>query len=149
MSELFSAFGVDWRLLIAQAVNFGIVLAALWYFLYRPVLAMLEKRKELVAKGAEDAVRAGEMLAGADEEVSKRVSAADVQAEEIVSAARETGNAEKARLMKDAEARAAAVAKDAEERAREVAARAKRESEREIAQLATLAAEKILQQNYD
>ena len=46
MQELFSAFGVNWKLLIAQAVNFGIVLVALRYFLYTPVLEMLEKRRQ-------------------------------------------------------------------------------------------------------
>ncbi len=149
MQQLFSAFGIDWHLLIAQAVNFGIVLIALWYFLYKPVLAMLEKRRDLVAKGVEDAARAGELLAGADGEASRRVSAAEGEAEKIVSSAREEAIAEKTRLLKEAETRAAAVAKDAEARAGEVAARAKRESEREVARLATLAAEKILKQQYD
>ena len=148
MQQLFSAFGIDWHLLIAQAVNFGIVLIALWYFLYKPVLAMLEKRREVVAKGVEDATRAQELLAGAGAESAKRVAAADEEAEHIVSAAREAGNAEKARLLKEAEARAVAVTKDAEERAKEVAARAERESEKEVARLAVLAAEKLLKKHY-
>ena len=126
MQQLFSAFGIEWELLIAQAVNFGIVLVALWYFLYKPVLAQLEKRREVVAKGVEDAERAGELLAGADGEASKRVSAAEGEAEQMV-----------------------AVTKDAEARASEVAVRARKESEREVARLAVLAAEKILKKHYD
>lgn len=144
MDQLLSAFGIDWRLLLAQGVNFGIVLVALWHFLYRPVLAQLAKRKELVAKGVEDARRAGEMLAGADSEASKRVMVAETEAGNIVAAARETATAEKVRLLKGAEERAAAVARDAEARAAEAMAKAKRESEREVARLAVLAAEKIL-----
>ncbi|MFA6414638.1 MAG: ATP synthase F0 subunit B [Candidatus Paceibacterota bacterium] len=149
MSQLFSAFGINWQLLIAQAVNFAIVLVALWYFLYKPVLAQLAKRQETIAKGVEDAARAGALLAGADAEAAQRVAASDAEAEGIVSAAREAGNAEKARLLKEAETRAAAVAKDAESRAKEVAAKSKRESEREVARLAILAAEKLLKKNYD
>ncbi len=144
MQELFSAFGIDWRLLAAQAVNFGIVLVALWYFLYKPVLATLEKRRELVAKGVEDARRAAHMLENADGEALSRVAAAGKEAEQIVAAARESAGAEKARLLKEAEARAVAIKDDADARASEAAARALRESEREIARLATLAAEKIL-----
>jgi len=149
MQELFSAFGVTWSLLIAQAVNFGIVLVALWYFLYKPVLAMLEKRREEVAQGVLDAAKAKSLLAGADGEAEKRVKAADKKADDIVTAAREAGNAEKARLLKEAEARAVAVTKDADARAAEVAARSARESEREVARLAILAAEKILAKHYD
>ena len=144
MSQLLSAFGIDWRLLIAQAVNFAIVLIALWYFLYKPVLAMLNKRREIVAKGVEDAKRAEEKLSNADGEAAKRVQAAEESAEHIVSAARESAQDEKARSVKEAEARAAAIAKDAEARANEIAAKAKRESEREVARLAILAAEKIM-----
>lgn len=149
MSQLLAAFGIDWSLLLAQAVNFGIVLVALWYFLYKPVMTMLAKRQEVVAKGVEDAARAGDLLAGADTEVLKRMAAADEEANNIVSAAREAGKAEKARMLKEAEVRAVTVTKDAEARAAEVAARARRESERDVARLAILAAEKILKKNYD
>jgi F-type H+-transporting ATPase subunit b len=149
MQQLLDAFGIQWSLLLAQAVNFAIVLVALWYFLYKPVLAMLEKRREIVAKGVEDAQKARQMLAGADSEVSKRVNAAEGEAEAIVAAARESASAEKVRLLKEAETRAALVAKDAEDRAEETAARQRRESESEIARLAVLAAEKILQKHHD
>jgi F-type H+-transporting ATPase subunit b len=144
MQELFEAFGVDWKLLLAQAVNFGIVLVALRYFLYKPVLSMLAKRQEVVAKGVEDAKSAGEKLATADSEAQKKVSSAEESAQEIVSRARESASEEKARLLKEAEERALAIAADADARAKEVAARAERESEKEIARLAILAAEKVL-----
>ncbi len=149
MQQLFAAFGVNVSLIIAQAVNFAIVLIALWYFLYKPVLAMLTKRQEIVAKGVQDATLASEKLAHADGEAQKRVSAADTEANAIVSAARESAATEKARLLKEAEARANAVTKDAEERATEAAAKAKRESEKDIARVAILAAEKILKEKYD
>ncbi len=149
MQQLFSAFGIDWRLLIAQAVNFGVVLVALWYFLYRPVLRTLEKRQQVIAQGVADAAQARETLAGVDQEANTRVKDADVKAESIVSAARAAAGIEKAKLLKEAEDRAAAVNKDAELRAAETAARARRESEQDIARLAILAAEKVIRQTHD
>lgn len=149
MQELFSAFGIDWRLLIAQAINFAIVLVVLRVFLYKPVLAMLAKRQEIAAKSVEDAARATEMLASADGEASRRVIAAEKEAESIVSSAREAGTEEKARLLREAEARAVALSTDAETRAQEVALRLARESEKDITRLALLAAEKVLKKQYD
>ncbi len=146
MQQLFSAFGVSWNLLIAQAVNFTIVLVALWYFLYKPVGAMLAKRQELIAKGVRDAEQAAATFARADSEAADRVKAADTEAEQIMTAARDSAGAEKARLLKEADERAAAIARDAETRAAETHARAQRESERDIARLAVLAAEKVLQE---
>ncbi|HEY4522908.1 MAG TPA: ATP synthase F0 subunit B [Candidatus Paceibacterota bacterium] len=146
MNELFAAFGIDWKLLLAQGVNFGIVLVALWYFLYRPVMTTLEKRREVVAKGVKDAKLAWEMLAGADADASARVATADTEAGEIVSRARQAAAAEKDATIEEARARAETLERDARARAEEGAARALRESEREIARLAMLAAEKVLAQ---
>lgn len=147
MQELFSAFGVTWSLLIAQAVNFGIVLVALWYFLYTPVMLAISKRQALIAKSVEDARQAEELFARADDEAEDRVRAADTEAEKIVALARESANTEKSRLLKEAEARAVAVTKDAEARAAEAIAKARRESENDIARLAILAAEKVISRN--
>lgn len=147
MQQLLSAFGIDWRLLIAQMVNFAVVLVVLWYFLYTPVLRTLENRRKVIAQGVEDAANAAEKLAGADEEAAQRVKSADAEAEQLLSVARESAGAEKTRLLKEAETRAAAVTKDAELRATEMAARAHRENEKDIARLAILAAEKVLQKH--
>lgn len=149
MQQLLKAFGIDWHLLVAQAINFTIVLVALWYFLYKPILAMLARRQELIAKGVADALQAGEKLTHADSEATKRVVDAEHEAERVVASARESALLEKSRLLKEAEAQAVAVAVDAQARADEVAARARRESERDVARLSVLAAEKILQEHYD
>jgi F-type H+-transporting ATPase subunit b len=144
MSALFSTFGIDWHLLIAQTVNFVVLLAILSWLLYKPVLKMVDERKRLVVKGVEDAEEAERKLAEADGEAAIRVGSAEKEAEEIVKGARALGAAEKATLLKEAEARAAQVERDAAARAAEDLARAKRESEKDIARLAVLAAEKVL-----
>src|SRR5262249_62091826 len=45
VQEIARTFGVDWPHLIAQMISFGIVCILLHRFAYRPVLAMLEKRR--------------------------------------------------------------------------------------------------------
>jgi len=144
MEALFSAFGIDWKLLLAQAVNFGVLFALLTYLLYKPVLKTLEERRNVVAQGVKDAEEAREKLAGADVEVSEKITGAEQEAQQIVSSARDEAGSERSRLLKEAEERAAGIAADAEARAKETAARALRESEKEIARLAMLAAEKAM-----
>ena len=144
MEALFGAFGIDWKLLLAQAVNFGVLFVLLSYLLYKPVLSTLEKRREVVAKGVEDAEKAAEMLSTADAQVAEKVSGAEQEAQTIVASARDEAGQERTRLLKEAEERAAVIAADAEARAKETAARTIRESEKEIARLAILAAEKAM-----
>jgi F-type H+-transporting ATPase subunit b len=144
MGALLTTFGIDWHLLIAQSINFVILAVALTWLLYKPVLTMVKERERVVAKGVEDAEESAKLLSQADAEAGKRVDAAEKSAEEIVERARHAAAGERAKILKEAEERAKRVAGDAEARARETAAESLRKSEKEIARLALLAAEKVL-----
>lgn len=48
MSDLISNLGINWKLIIAQLVNFAILVFVLNKFLYQPILNVLEKRKQEV-----------------------------------------------------------------------------------------------------
>ncbi len=147
MDALFSAFGIDGKLLLAQGVNFAVLFVGLWMLLYKPVMKTLDERAQKIAQGVHDAERAAEKLAGADTEAAKVVALADAQGAEALASAREAAASERTRLVKDAEARADAIAKDADARAKEASAKMLRESEKEIARLAILAAAKVVEKN--
>lgn len=51
MQELFSQLGIDWRLLISQAVNFLILLVLLTFLVYKPILKILKERKTKIEDG--------------------------------------------------------------------------------------------------
>lgn len=147
MEQLFEAFGIDGSLLLAQLVNFGVLFVALTWLLYKPVMKTLDERRTKIAQGVEDAEAASLKLKTADQEAATVLHGAETEAEGIVAGARELAGTEKSRIVKEAEARAAQVALDAEARAEETAAKALRDSEKEVARLAILAAEKVLRES--
>lgn len=53
--ELLTNLGIDWRLLIAQLINFAILLAVLYRFLYKPVLKLLHERSAKIEDGLKNA----------------------------------------------------------------------------------------------
>lgn len=55
--ELLAKLGVDVSLLIAQIVNFAILLGILSYFIYRPLINLLDARRERIQKAMDDAAR--------------------------------------------------------------------------------------------
>lgn len=144
MDSLLSAFGINGKLLLAQLINFGVLFAGLSYLLYRPVMKMLDERSEKIALGVKSAEEATAKAAQADTDAKATVHIASQEAEGIVALARESAQSEKNRILKEAETRAQALEADAQARATEDAARALRDSEKEIARLAVLAAEKVL-----
>ncbi len=144
MGELFATFGVDWKLLLIQAVNFGLLLSVLTYFLYKPILRIIDERQRKIAEGVKTAEAAQRELTAAKTERERIVGDAAREAETLVASARTQASEQGAEIVKSAEARAAATLKDAAERAEEAKRLALKESEREIARAAMLAAEKIL-----
>ena len=145
MQELLHAFGIDWRLLILQIINFGILVGALWFFLYKPVLSMLKAREDMVAKGVKDAQEAEKIRGEVESTKGEILKGAEHEAQELVTAAKQQGNDEKSRILKEAEIRATRVAEDASLRAKETAAKALKQAEKEITKLSILAAEKVLE----
>jgi len=144
MGQLFSAFGIDWRLLIIQGINFAVLLGALTYFLYKPMMKMIDERRLKIAEGVRKADEADRNLLAAKEEGEGIVGAAAREAEALAASARTRADEKGAEIVKAAEARADATMRDATARATEAQRAALQESQREIARAAMLAAEKIL-----
>jgi len=144
MDQLFATFGINWKLLLIQGVNFGVLLVALSYFLYRPVMKMLDERREKIAEGVRAAEAAQQRLAAAKEEGETLVGDAAREAESLVAAARVRADEKGAEIVSGAETKAESIVREATARAEESQRRAMQESEKEIAKAAMLAAEKIL-----
>lgn len=147
MNQLFDAFGIDWRLLLIQALNFGLLLVVLSYFLYKPILKIIDERREKIAEGVKTAEAASRRLSEAKEEGDKQIGEAAREAQSLVASARASAEERKVSIMSEAEARAQAILKDAEARIAESERQAFAKSERDIAKAAMLAAEKILREH--
>lgn len=105
--ELLSKLGIDWRLLIAQLVNFLILLFILYKFLYKPILNLLENRREKIEKGLRDAEKMGEELEKIkilkEEEIKKAKQEAQTIIEKAQKTAERAGQEVRMRTKKDVE----------------------------------------------
>lgn len=146
MEQLIHAFGIDTRLILLQVVNFGLLLAALTYLLYKPVLKMLAEREEKIAQGIKDAEEAGKARLEATEEKQGIIAAANKEAEAMSARAKEYADKKADEIVSEASKKAEQVVKDAAMRGEEMKVQARKESEAEIAKLAVLAAEKVLKE---
>lgn len=87
MVELLSQFGVDWRLLLAQVVNFGILIFLLKHYAYGPIIKVLRERREKIESGIKASEESERKLLLASEEKKQILIAAETEASKIVSAA--------------------------------------------------------------
>lgn len=89
--SVLGTLGLDWKLFLAQLINFTIVVGALWHWVYRPLLAAMDKRAKEIAKGLKDA-----------NEAKKRLQESDIEKERIIREARNDGQ----KLIEEAQTRA-------------------------------------------
>ncbi|MDR3582028.1 MAG: hypothetical protein P4L67_02010 [Candidatus Pacebacteria bacterium] len=62
MEQLVSQLGIDWKLLLSQAVNFALLLIVLRIFVYKPVLKLLHDRRAKIEGGLAKAEEAEKRL---------------------------------------------------------------------------------------
>lgn len=88
--DIFNQFGIQWTLLLAQAVNFLILLYILKRFLYKPVLKMLEERRNKIAQSLKDADEIEKQLAKTEEDRLKTLEKALDEGKGIINEAKES-----------------------------------------------------------
>ena len=114
-----ATFGVDWPHLFAQIVSFCIVCFILYRFAYRPVLTMLEVRRQQIALGVANEERIKAELARTEAQRQEVMAQANAQATKFIEEAR----AAAARLHEQESQKAVAAAEEVLVKARDAAAR--------------------------
>lgn len=88
MGETIQSLGIQWPKLIAQTVNFGIVLFVLWKWAYKPILALLEMRREKIDEGVKNADKIKAELARTEAARQEVLAQANTQANKLIEEAR-------------------------------------------------------------
>jgi F-type H+-transporting ATPase subunit b len=146
MEGIIEAFGIKLDLIIIQIFNFAILMGALGYFLYKPILKMLKEREDKISQGLKDAELAAEAKAEAGKEKQIILTTAHQEAEAIGSRAKAAADAKASEIVDQARAKAEQAIKEAEQKSQQLKNQAVTESEKEIAQMAILATEKLLRE---
>lgn len=147
--DIFSALGIDWRLLILQTVAFLILVWLLGKFVYPWLMKSVDERqsnieeaakaaKKAQASAAESEAETAELLTQARKEASEIVSTAKLEASNIASASEAKAKSTAEKIVADAHAQ---ISKDID--------KAKRELHDETLQLIALATEKLVRQKID
>ncbi len=93
VSELAGKFGVNWKFVFAQAVNFCIVAYILHRFAFKPVLATIEERQQKIADGLQYAEEMKTKLAETGRARAETLNQAREEARKIVQQARDNASA--------------------------------------------------------
>jgi len=144
MEQVLHTFGIDWKILLFQSANFGLVLLVLWRFLYRPILRILDERRRAIEKGVKDAAEADLLKRRTEEERGGIIAAAGKEAERILAEGKKHTEEATGAMLLEARAKEERLLKEAKDKVAEEKRRMMEESKEEMARMAILAAERIL-----
>jgi len=143
------ALGINLGYLLVQIFNFLIVIIVLRVWVFRPIMGLLEKRRQAIAQGLEDARIAAEARSNAERDAEEIIAKAQTEAAQKVRDATERAEAAGKDVLARAEsealkAREGALADLAQERDKILA-----ELRSQIATLAMAATQKLLGESLD
>lgn len=141
--------GINLPVLVIQIINFSFLLLLMRLFIYKPVLKMLDERRERIREGLSAAERGREAAAEANRDAQAQIDAARTEGQAIVAGAQQVAQ----RLQEEGRTQANVQAEALLERARnEIQLErdaAIAELRKEFADLTIAAAEKVIGQSLD
>ena len=145
MNEFLYQFGIEWKTLLSQIINFTILLLLLRFFAYKPIVQVLKNRQKRIEEGIAKANEAEVRLKEVDEISKKKLKETDEKAVALL--------AETDVMKKQLETEITVKAKDKEKellkRAEESAERSKKEMMQEIQKQAASIISKAIAKGVD
>lgn len=135
--------------ILIQIASFGILFVVLRAWVYKPLMGMLEKRRNTIAQGLEDARVAAEARANAERESNQIIAEAQAKAAEVVRDATTRAEAAAREVKAEADADAAKARDNALAEVHQERDRVLSEVRGQIAALSIAATQKLIGESLD
>lgn len=145
--EILELFGVNWKLMLAQIVNFAIVFFVLWRFAIKPLLKTMESRNQEIASGLDNARKAEDRLLAVEKEAKAQLNEAKKEAMLILEKANLQAETNRKLTLDKAKSEVEVVVSKAKEQISQEKEKMFVEAKKEFSQMLVLALDKILSKN--
>ncbi|KKR21348.1 MAG: ATP synthase subunit b [Candidatus Moranbacteria bacterium GW2011_GWA2_39_41] len=149
MEELVKTFHIEVGMLLAQFINFVIVLLVLYKFAYGPVLKLLNERTAKIEKGLADAEASHKKLSEISEKEAAVLVEARKQAQEIIKKTEEMATTQSQVIVATAKEQTEKMMETAKKQIEQEKEKLLAEVKTEVANLVVMATEKILNKKID
>lgn len=146
MDELLTKLGIDGRLLIAQIINFLVLLFILYKVLYKPVLKVLDERQKKIETSLKHAKQIEKNLFESQGEKEKILTEARNEAGKVIAESRETAEKLRNDLTNKAKEEVADILEQGKKQLESDKEVMFKELKNEVASMVTIATEKLLKE---
>ena len=149
MDSIISTFHIDWKIIIAQAINFGVVFIVLYIFALKPLSKLMAERSQNIAKGISDAKTNATLLAETRAEYEAAIIKAKSEADKIFQEGKKEAENKKMSMLEDARKEVSVVVENGKKTLEAEKVKMVEEAKKEIVNLAMLATEKLIKSKQD
>jgi len=144
MDSLISTFHIDWKIMIAQLINFVVVMIVLWLFALKPLKKLMDERGKTIAGGLENAEKQKELVAQATADYEGMMAKANADAMAKMKQVIKDGEVKRAELLEKAQADVVATIAAGKAQLESEKAKMMEDAKKEFVALVTSATEKVL-----
>jgi F-type H+-transporting ATPase subunit b len=149
MDSLITTFHIDWKIIIAQVINFGLVFLVLYLFALKPLKKLMSERENKIAKGVTDAKENAELIEKTKKEYDAVLNKARTEANTIFQEGKREADLKKAEMLENAKKEVDTMIASGKKTLEGEKAKIIEEAKKEIVSLVVLATEKVLKDNDD
>lgn len=152
MNDLIEKLGINWKLLLAQMVNFLIILFVLRLTIYQPLINLMRRRREKIEQSLKDAAKAEEQIKNIDKIKAIKMAETEKQSLEIIHQAEKTSKESGEKILSNAKQRSEDIIADAEKVAQYKQSEAEQKVYQDVSDLVKKSIEKMVGQetnNFD
>lgn len=147
--ELFSALGLDLKILAAQVVNFLVLGFILYKIGYKPILRFVQDRTDKIEQGVKQAEQAKTILSDAQTEQTRLLAEAKVEAQKVLDEAKAASLLQGQQLIDRSKLESAKVVEKAKQDIRLEHDKMMQDAKAELAGVILLTCEKVLKSKLD
>ncbi len=145
MDTLIETFHLDFKMLIAQMVNFAIVFFVLHRYAFKPLLGTIDERNKKIEKGLDDAQKFEEKLQAAEDDYNKKMDEAKRESHKAIEAAVNKGDIKRKEMIEKAREDIGVIINQEKEKMQEEKEKTLKEIKAEVVDLVAASLEKILE----
>ncbi|HAE36902.1 MAG: ATP synthase subunit b [Candidatus Nomurabacteria bacterium GW2011_GWF2_35_66] len=149
MDSFISTFHIDWKILIAQAINFGLVFLLIYFFALKPIKKIMKERTDSIEGGLTDAVKNAELLKKTKNEYEEVLANARIEANTIFQEGKKEAEDKKRVMIEDANKEIGEMIEKGKKSLESEKTKMIEEAKNEIVSLVVKATEKLLESHKD
>jgi len=143
--EALGSLGIDFKILLAQIINFLLLLLILKKFLYGPIIQNLDKRKKIITEGLENAENAKKAIEQAQLDYQEKINKAVKEADKVLTDAKKQAQKEADDILSQANQNSSNMLERAKIQITQEKDRIVADARKDLSELVILATEKVVE----